>query len=280
MKWKIVMDSSCDMQIMDGLNDNIGFATVPLRIVVGEKEFLDTAGLNTKEMMREVYAYEGVSRTACPSPEAWRKAFLGCEHVIAITISSNLSGSFESANVAKQLLEEEPEAPDIFILDSLSTGPEMGLLAEKAAELITQGRTFSEVCVRLKKYKQKTRVMCILERMENLVKNGRVKRMTAWVAGLLNIKITAKGSKEGTIEMVGKDRGREKTYQHFVERLKACGPVKKILISHCNNEEGAKALKQKLQEAFQGIKIGIQPTGGLCSFYAEDHGLIIAYELG
>lgn len=279
MKWKIIVDSACDARILENLTNETEFQSVPLHILVGDKEFVDEEGLDTAEMMRQVYAFEGVSRSSCPSPADWMEAFRNVENVIVITISSNLSGSFESANTAKKMLEDDNEAGNIFILDSLSTGPEMVLLARKANELIGLGYDFEMVCEKLKEYKKKTGVMCILTKMENLVKNGRVKKVTALVAGLLNINVIAEGSKEGTIEMVGKARGFEKTYKQFVEKLKGYGNMKEILISHCHNPEGAKKLQNKLQEAFGNIKISIMATGGLCSFYAEEQGLIIAYEL-
>ena len=279
MKWKIVTDSACDTRYLEELAEDTEFLSVPLHILVGDKEFIDEEGLDTAQMMQEVYAYEGVSRTACPSPAAWMEAYQGAEYVIVITISSNLSGSYESANTAKCMLEEDGNGGKVFILDSLSTGPEMVLLARKANELIKEGKDFEQVCQELQEYKKKTGVMCILTRMENLVKNGRVKKVTAFVAGLLNINIIAEGSKEGTIEMIGKSRGKEKTYAQFVEKIKSRGNVREIMISHCHNLAGAENLRDKLQKALGDIKFTILPTGGLCSFYAEDQGMIIAYEL-
>lgn len=279
MKWKIVVDSACDARNMDNLAEETEFLSVPLHILAGEKEFADVEGLDTVEMMRQVYAYDGVSRTSCPSPADWEEAFKDAENIIVITISSNLSGSFSSANTARHMSEEEGEGKNIFILDSLSTGPEMVLLARKANELIKEGSDFQTVCAKLQEYKKKTGVMCILSKMENLVKNGRVKKVTALVAGLLNINIIAEGSKEGTIELMGKARGCEKAYRQLADKLKSYGEMKEILISHCHNPEGAGKLKTKLEEIFGNIRISIMETGGLCSFYAEEKGLIIAYEM-
>lgn len=280
MKWKIVMDSSCDMRDMRGLPKDTEFVVVPMRIIVGDTEYIDKKGLNTKKMMKDVYAYEGVSRTACPGPGIWRDAFSGAEHVIVITISGKLSGSYASACTAKKMMEEDGETADIFILDSCSTGPEMGLMARKAKRLIREGKEFEQVCQDLLEYRERTEVFCVLEKIENLVKNGRVGKVTAWMAGLLNIFVTAKGSEEGTIEMVGKNRGRERTYHHLIERMKEQGKINKILISYCENKEGAKELAKKLRETFKNATIRIQPTSGLCSFYAESRGLIVAYEKG
>lgn len=278
MKWKIVMDSSCDMRDMKGLPKDTEFEIVPMHIIVGNTEYIDKKGLNTKKMMKAVYDYDGVSRTACPGPETWRNAFLGADHVIVITISGRLSGSYDSACTAKKMMEEKGEKTDIFILDSCSTGPEMGLMARKTKKLIREGKNFEEVCQGLLDYREKTEIFCVLEKIENLVKNGRVGKIKALVVEIFNILITAKGSEEGTIEMVGKDRGRERAYQHLVERMKKKGKISKILISYCENREGAKDLAKRLQKAFKNATIRIQPTRGLCSFYAESRGLIVAFE--
>ncbi len=279
MKWKIITDSACDVRTLEGLAEDTYFQSVPLHILVDDRAFVDVEGLDTKEMMDAVYAFEGTSRTSCPSPADWMEAYRGAENVIVITISSNLSGSYASANTAKKMLEEDGEAGNIFIMDSLSTGPEMVFLARKTNELIASGLDFEGVCEGLKEYRKKTGVMCILTKMENLVKNGRVKKVTALVAGLLNINIIAEGSKEGTIEMVGKGRGSDKTYRQFAGMLKNIGEMREIMISHCHNLEGAEKLKKRLLEVFENCEITIIPTGGLCSFYAEDQGLIISYEL-
>jgi fatty acid-binding protein DegV len=127
-------------------------------------------------------------------------------------------------------------------------------------------------------YRERTEVFCVLETIENLVKNGRVSKLKAKAAEMMRIFITARGSESGTIEMIGRDRGRDRAYSHLVKRMKKQGKITKILISHCENREGARELSKKLRETFENATIRIQPAGGLCSFYAEAQGLIVAYE--
>ena len=278
MKWKIVMDSSCDMWDMKGLPKDTEFVVVPMHIIVGDTDYVDKRGLNKKKMMKDVYACEGVVRTVCPESEVWQKAFLGAEHVIVITISGKLSRAYENAQTAKKMLEENGETADIFILDSCSTGPEMGLMARKAKKLIQEGKDFTQVCQGLLDYRQRTEVLCVLEKMENLMKIERIGKVTNLMAGLFNTFVTAKGSEEGSIEMVGKNRSLRRTYCNLVERMKKQGKINKILISYCENKEGARELAKKLHETFKYATIRIQPAGGLCSFYAQERGLIVAYE--
>ena len=278
MKWKIVMDSSCDMQDMKGLPKNMEFVVVPMHIIVGDTEYVDKRGLNKKKMMNDVHACEGVVRTICPEPEVWQNAFSGAEHVIVITVSGKLSEAYDNACAAKKRMEESGATADIFILDSCSTGPEMGLIARRAKKLIQEGKDFTQVCQELLDYRERTEVFCVLEKIGNLMKDERIGKVTDLMAGLLNAFVMAKGSKEGSIEMVGKNRSLRRTYCNLVERMKKQGKINKILISYCENKEGARELAKKLHEAFKNATIRIQPASGLCSFYAQERGLIVAYE--
>lgn len=278
MKWKIVMDSSCDMRDMKGLPKNTEFVVVPMHILVGERDYVDKRGLDKKKMMNDVHACRGAVRTICPGPEVWQKAFSGAEHVIVITISGKLSEAYNNACTAKKRMKESGETADIFILDSCSAGPEMGLIARKAKKLIQEEKDFTQVCQELLDYREQTEVLCVLEKIENLMKNERIGKVTDLMAGLLNAFVTAKGSKDGGIEMVGKNRSLRRTYCNLVERMKKQGKINKILISYCENKEGARELAKRLRETFKNATIRIQPAGGLCSFYAQERGLIVAYE--
>ena len=278
MKWKIVMDSSCDMRDMKGLPKDTEFIVVPMHIMVGDTDYVDKRGLNKKKMMKDVHDCEGAVRTICPEPEVWQNAFSGAEHVIVITVSGKLSEAYDNACIAKKRMEESGEAANIFILDSCSTGPEMGLMARKVKRLIQEGKDFTQVCQELLDYQERTEVFCVLEKIGNLMKNERIGKVTDLMAGLLNAFVTAKGSKEGSIEMVGKNRSLRRTYCNLVERMKKQGKINKILISYCENKEGARELAKKLHETFKNATIRIQPAGGLCSFYAQERGLIVAYE--
>ena len=278
MKWKIVMDSSCDMRDMKGLPKDTEFVVVPMHIIVGDTEYVDKRGLNTRKMMRDVHDCKDMARTVCPGPEVWRSAFSGAKHVIVITVSGKLSEAYDNACAAKKMLAENGEAADIFILDSCAAGPEMGLIARKAKRLIHEGKDFTQVCQGLLDYRERTEVFCVLEKIGNLMKNESIGKVTDLMAGLLSTFVTAKSSKEGAIEMVGKNRSLRRTYCNLIERMKKQGKINKILISYCENKEGARELAKRLRETFKSATIRIQPAGGLCSFYAQERGLIVAYE--
>lgn len=279
MKHIIISDSSCDIRFLNNPGKDLAFACVPLTIRVGEKEFTDNEFLNPSEMLREMYAYKGKSTSACPSPEEWALQFRRADEVFALTITSGLSGSYNSAMTARSMVLEECPDKKICIIDTLSTGPEMALLIEKLNEYISEGLDFDTVCAKIQSYRQHTHLLFKLESLDNLVKNGRTSRLTAKMADILNIHIVGCASQEGTLEVLHKCRGANRAYSSMLREMIQNGYSNgKVIISHCENEAGANILKAKIEEAFEDPDIHIIPTGGLCSFYAERKGILLGYE--
>ena len=136
MTYRIVADSSCDLRSYDSPLETLTYATVPLKIRVGQREFTDNAALDTRQMMDAMHNYNGPTSSACPSPEEWAAEFLKADCVLAITITSSLSGSYNSALVARNMVLEEHPEKKIHVLDSLSAGGELVLIARKAASLL------------------------------------------------------------------------------------------------------------------------------------------------
>lgn len=130
MAWMIVSDSSCDIRELTPLAPGVQFALVPFKIRIGQREYVDLPTLNVPQMMQAMTDYNGASTSACPSPEEWAACFLQADQILAITISSNLSGSYNAAVAARQMVLEEHPDKQIFILDTLSCS---GALAGAAA---------------------------------------------------------------------------------------------------------------------------------------------------
>ena len=280
MKWKIVVDSSCDLRELDTLgNDEIGFEVVPLKVIVGEREFVDAKGLDIAEMMEVMKNYNGKTSSSTPNIGEWKEAFADAENVFAVTITGTLSGSAASANNAKRILEEEGSKQNIKIIDTLSTGPEMSLLVEKIVELINKGLSFEEICTKSEKYLSTTHLLYVLESLDNLIKNGRVSKLEGGLAGLLGIRILGIASQEGTLELLSKCRGQKKVYDQMFEKMVEYGyNGGKVIISHCFNDKWAEYLKEKIKDKFNACKVTIMPTGGLCSYYAQMHGILLGFE--
>lgn len=274
-KYKIVVDSSADMKDFPELP----FAAAPLKIITAEQEYIDDENLDTKEMVEKLSEYKGRSSTSCPNPEEWLNAFGEAENIFCITISSNLSGSYNAALVAKSIYEESYPERRVFVINSLSTGPEMKLVAEKIAECVKRDKGYETICDTATKYLKTTGILFMLESMKNLANNGRVNPIVAKAAGLLGIRVIGKGSENGELEMIDKCRGEEKALSTMVQRMKEMGLKNgKVRIAHCLNYEGAQKLKKKLLLEFAKINVEIYKCGGLCSFYAEKGGMVVAFE--
>ena len=270
---KIVVDSSANMA------GSTAVASVPLKIITDSKEYVDDANLNTAAMVWDLQTYTGKSSTACPSPQDWLEAFGDAAYVFCIAITSNLSGSCNAANIAKADYEQENPGRQVCVIDSLSTGGEMELIAEKLQELMEAELCFEEICARIKEYQQHTGLIFMLESMQNLANNGRVNKIVAKAAGILGIRAVGKASDVGTLESLDKCRGEKKAIAALADHMVALGyEGGKMRISHCLNPAAAESLKKIICDAFPQADVQIRPTGGLCSFYAEKGGMIIGFE--
>jgi len=272
---KIVADSSADMLTMEGFP----FASAPLKILTAEKYYVDDAKLDVDAFTDDMLHYDGKSSTACPSPEDWLHAFDNSEEIFCLTISSNLSGSYNAACVAKQTYEEEHPGRRVHVIDSLSTGPEMWLLAQKIRECTERGDDFDSTCETLAKYAKHTHLLFMLESMRNLANNGRVSPIAAKAAGILGIRAIGIASEVGTLQMLSKHRGEKKSIQAMVDYVSEYGhKTGKICISHVGNEPAALRAKELLLEKCPNLAIEVHRCRGLCSFYAEKGGLLIGFE--
>lgn len=280
MNLNIVVDSGCDLRSIENLPEGITFSYVPLSIIIGENEFVDDEHLDIKDMVDKLYSYKGKTSTACPSPEAWYNEFLKGDETFAVTITSGLSGSYNSAMLAKKMLAESHPEKKAYVLDSLSAGPEMTLITEKAIELALSGLSFEELCAEAEEYKKRrTHIIFVLKSLENLAKNGRVSKAVAKVAGMLNIYAIGIATGEGTIKLINQCRGMSKAYSKVAEEIKQLGFENgKIIISHCLNEPAVEMLKKLFAEAFGAVKIDVMPASALCTYYAEKGGVLIGFE--
>ncbi len=280
MTWKIVADSGCDYRQLENLAFDTEFVSVPLKIQVADQVFVDDANLDIDKMMETMYATSEASKSACPSPDDYLRAFEGAKHIFVVTITGTLSGSHNSAQLAKNIfLEEHPDA-QIHVIDSLSAGGEVDLIVEKINDLIHQGLSFEEVVEVITTYQEKTKLLFVLAKVDNLVKNGRLSKLIGTVVGLLNIRMVGEASETGTLELLQKARGAKKSLQAAYEELIKAGYAGgRILMAHRSNEKFCQQLSELLREKYPQANIKIIPTSGLCSFYAEEGGLLMGYEI-
>ena len=276
MVCKIVSDSAVNLREAKG---NVEFVSVPLTIRAGEKEFVDDNSLDVQEMVDYMSNFKGKSGTSCPSVDSWMQAFEGADRIICFTITSGLSGSYNAAQAAKANFEEKYPDKKIFVVDTLSAGPEMEILVDKAEELLSAGTEFNEVCEAVMKYKEKTGLMFSLESLTNLANNGRVSPVVAKIAGVLGIRVVGRASEKGQLEPMDKSRGEKKALAAIWQRMKEMNyDGGKVKIDHCNNLDAAKQMKQIILEKYPSATVAIGITYGLCSFYAENGGLLVGFE--
>ena len=272
---KIVADSSADTLTMAGAD----FASAPLTIVTDEKEYVDDAALDVGAMVENLLKYNGRSSTACPGVGEWLAAFGDAEEVFCVTITGNLSGSHNAAVIAAETYMEQHPDRRVFVLDSLSTGPEMRLLLERLRDDVTAEMDFEAICDDVSAYSAQTGLLFVLESMKNLANNGRVSRLAATAAGLLGIRAVGKASDVGTLEMLEKCRGAKKAQECVVQNMLDLGYAGgAVRISHVGNEEAAQSLRDALTERYPAADIQVYGARGLCSFYAEKGGLLIGFE--
>ena len=272
---KIVADSSANVLMLE----KIAFAAAPLKIITDTREFVDDAALDVDAMVSWFDSYKGRSKTSCPNPSDWLDAFGDADEVYCVTITSGLSGSYNSACIAKEMYEVKYPGKRVFVIDSLSAGPELTLLVEKLEELIVAGKSFEEICGYMPEYQKKTGLLFMLESLNNFAANGRVSPAVARIAGVLGIRLVGKASDTGTLEPTDKSRGEAKSLHAIVKHLKESGlKTGKVQLAHCQNESAANALKNMIETEFPGATVKIGINLGLCSFYAEKGGLLVGFE--
>lgn len=275
MKIRIVADSSANLKT----EEDMSIVSVPLKIVTDEKEYQDDENLDIDMMTEELAAYRGRSGSACPSMGDWLKAFGDAEWIFGITITSTLSGSYNAARLAKEEYEAKHPERRVFIIDSLSAGPEMKIVVEKLQEFIASGMKFDEICKEIEAYQKRTFLIFCLKSLTNLANNGRVSPAVAKIAGILGIHVTGIASAQGDLEQKEKARGEKKALLSIAKVMRELGyKGGKVRIDHCFNEKAAMQLKALLKKDYADADIQIAKTGGLCSFYAERGGLMVGFE--
>ena len=277
MNYKIVTDSSSNLFC----REDVAYATVPMKIIAGDKEYVDDPQLDVAGMVDDLKKHKGKSGSSCPNVQDWLDAFGDADCVIAITITAELSGSYSSAMNAAAVYESENPGRKVFVLDSRGTGPEMMLAAQKIKELIDNGLEFDEIKTQIIEYHKYLHTLFCLQSLTNLARNGRVNPAVAKIVGALGIRVMGE-AQGGQIIPMHKVRGDKKAIPVLVEMMKERGfyDGATLRIAHCMGEEPALMLRDAVLAEFPNTKFILEPTGALCSFYAEEGGLMIGIEGG
>lgn len=276
--YKIVIDS-CG-ELTQDLKDDGHYVNVPLEMDINGYRVVDDESFDQKDFLRRVAESPVGPKSSCPSPELYMKSFEGdAEHVYVVTLSKELSGSYNSAVLAKNLYEEEHGTDKkIYVFNSKSASVGETLIGMKAQECEEAGCSFEETVEKVEQYISEQNTFFVLETLEVLRKNGRLSNLKAFVANALNIKPVMGSTPEGMICQLGKARGMGKALKQMVEnmlnRTKDC-ENRILAISHCNCPDRAKAVKEDIERIASFKKIIVVDTAGISSMYASDGGVIM-----
>lgn len=277
MSYKIVIDS-CG-ELLEEWKEDERIESVPLTLMVGGESIIDDETFNQKEFLQKVADCPDCPKSACPSPERYMRAFTcEAEHVYCVTLSAELSGSYNSAVLGRTLLLEDIPDKKIHVFNSRSASVGETLIAMKIQECEEEGKTFEETVAEVERYISEQNTFFVLENLETLRKNGRLSKAKALVASALKIKPVMASTDEGTICQLDQARGMNKALvkmvDHIVEKT-TDSKNKTLAISYCNCASRAQILKEALQERMNIKKIVILDTAGVSSMYANDGGVIV-----
>lgn len=277
MAYKIIIDS-CG-ELTEGLKKDGHFVSVPLELQVDDYCITDDEGFDQKEFIRRVKESRNSPKSACPSPELYMKAFdQGEGNLYVVTLSSQLSGSYNSAMLAKELYLEEHPQRNIHVFDSRSASVGETLIGIRIQECEEAGMEFEETVRRVEEYIGEQNTFFVLESLDTLRKNGRLSNLKAFVAGALNIKPVMGSTPEGSICQLDQARGMNKALERMIgdmlKKTKDC--EKKVLaIAHCNCPQRAKQVRDKIMQLVKFKDIIVVDTAGVSTMYANDGGIIM-----
>lgn len=278
MSYKIVVDSCGELP--ENLKKDPHFETVSLSMDVDEYHIVDDETFDQADFLKKVAASPNCPKSSCPSPKRYVEAYEGeAEHVYAVTLSAELSGSHNSAVLAKKLYKEEHDDKKIWIFNSRSASVGETLAAMKIQQCEEAGMPFEKVVKTVEAYLDSMNTFFVLESLETLRKNGRLTGVKALVASALNIKPVMGATDEGTIYQLGQARGVRKALMKMVEQIGEKTPDIKnrvLGIAHCNCPERALEVKKEIIARYMPKGIFVVDTAGISSLYANDGGIIIA----
>lgn len=273
MKFQIITDSCSELK-NDYIKDkNIGFAVVPLIINVGDKEFVDDDNIDCKEMLEEMKKVKK-SSSACPAPQSFLDLFDRAEYTFIVTITSKLSGCYNSAVVAKNSYEK---SDNVFVIDSKAVSGTEILIVDKLVQLIKEGKDYQIICKEIEKFRDEKQLFFILQKFDNLVNNGRMSKFAGLIASTLVIRpicVADNGEIKIAKKTVGIKNAIMKMVQMIGEKIKDIKD-RCLIISHCYADEEVAMIKSEVEKKYNFKEIRILPTKGLCSYYALEKGVIV-----
>lgn len=279
MNYKIVGDSSCD--VTKEMEERYNISIAPLTFTLDGEEFVDDDNLDLEDYLDKIDRSANVPKSACPSINDYLCHFEGDhEWIFGVTLSAELSGSYNSAMNAKAMYLETHPDKKVHIFNSRGASTMEVLIALKVVELCEAGKTFEEVVEETEAYIEEAKVIFVLDKIDTLEKNGRMSSIKAKIVRALNLKLILMATQEGTIDMADKARGSKKALTKMVEKMADVGTISKekiCAISHCHAPERAQMVKDLIEEMYDFKEVMIFTMRGLSSTYANAGGIIVSF---
>lgn len=277
MEYKIIVDSCCDLT--PELKTKLNAKSIPLTMRLGADEFADDDTINISDFMVQMKACTQKVGSAAPSPLLFQEAMEQAQSSFVVTLSSELSGSYASAILGQSLAEEQSDA-DVHVFDSKSASAGEVLVAVKIRELIEKQFSKEHIVQTITQFIETMKTYFILDRYDNLQKNGRLSKVKGSLISALNIKLVMGSDGNGNVKLFDKCCGRKRMMEILLSLIESSGKItdgEYLVISHCNNSLLANLLAKEIEYRYRFKEIFIVPTGGLSSLYADDKGIIMAF---
>ncbi|KJS88387.1 MAG: hypothetical protein JM58_01060 [Peptococcaceae bacterium BICA1-8] len=262
MSIALVTDSAADLPKEYTKKHKI--EVVPLTIQIGEEDFFDGVTIDNKLFYEKMAYSQSLPKTSLPSPQKFKEVFqrIGPQkQILCITISSATSGTYQSAMLAKESLPDY----QIEVIDSLSISMGTGLQVMKAVELVKQGLTFGELKNELLAYRHTMNIFIAIDKLDNVIKGGRISNWKGTIANILNIKPILNIFPDGTLNVVDNVRGRKRQLKRVLELFAQTHKDltnSKFVILHAKAPlDEINFLEHKIRELFNPQEINIGELG-------------------
>lgn len=278
MSYLILCDSCTDFT--REMEHDTHFVRIPLTLHVGTEDIIDDETFDQKSFLKKVAEYPECPKSSCPGPEKYMEYFEQADDIYIVTLSSHLSGSYNSAELARSMYLDEHASKNIHVFNSKSASAGQSLIALEIAKRAESGKSFEQIVQEISAFIDSMGTKFVLETLDMLRKNGRLSNITALLVNALNIKLVMTSDGNGQIDKCSQARGMKKAIAHMADAIKedAVDPANRTLfISHCNNSERAEFVKNTILEKLPFKNVIIAETGGVSSLYAADGGIVVCY---
>lgn len=271
---RLILDTASNENDHEAANIKV----VPLTVSFGQETFVDDGQTTVADFLETMQRSKVAGKSSCPSIQDWLNALEGSQKAIIIALTSALSGSYSSAFQAKQIYEEKNPGSSVIVVDSRSAGPEQSIILHGIQQLLKGETRWADLDQKIAEMRQETHLLFVLQSLRNLSLNGRVPGAVAKLAGVLKIAVIGTASLEGKFELLAKTRGMKRAIKELAKQMQQLNyQGGEVIIDHCNNQADAEKLRDLIIEKYPLAQITIRPMRQLCSFYAEEGGLMVGF---